>query len=254
MTTTISQRRDKILALAYKNNHVSIKQLSHELGVSEATIRRDLQGIAAEGLLELSHGGASVVRNNADYSFISKSMRNSEAKKIIASLAINLINDGDLIFLGSGTTCFELAKLLRGKRDITVIVNSVRTAQELEAPGLNVLMLGGQFRPDRMDCIGPIAAQTLDQLRGYTAFLGTDGLNMDFGFTSIDIESANILHLAVKNSTEVIVLADSSKFDKLALYKTTETHNVSKVITEKRPTNAWCQFFKDNGIELIFSD
>ena len=246
----MNERREKILAFAYKRGHVSVKELSDALKVSEATIRRDLQGIATEGLLELNHGGASVVKHS-DYSFISKSIRNVEAKRVIASLATELVQDGDQIFLDSGTTCFAMTKFLRTKKSLSVIVNSVRTAQELQAPGLNVLMLGGQYRPNRMDTIGPIAYETLNRLRGYLTFLGTDGLSRDFGFTSIDIESANLFGLAVRNGRESILLADSSKFDKPALYKITDIHSISTIITEKMPSESWRRFFNENEIKII---
>ena len=181
-------------------------------------------------------------------------MRNVEEKRVIAALATELINDGDQIFLDSGTTCFEMAKYLRTKKSLSIIVNSVRTAEELNAPGLNVLMLGGQYRPDRMDTIGPIAYQTLDRLRGFSTFLGTDGMSRDFGFTSIDIESANLFGLAVKNAKESILLADSSKFDNPALYKITDIHSISTVITEKKPSAEWCSFFDKNEIKLIYPE
>jgi hypothetical protein len=113
--------------------------------VSEATVRRDLHGLAAEGLLQLNHGGASVVRGS-DHSFLSKLTQNVEAKQTIAQLAAQLVCDGEQLFLDSGTTCFAMTAFLRAKRGLSVIVNSIRTAQEL-APGINVLMLGGQYRP-----------------------------------------------------------------------------------------------------------
>lgn len=251
MLSTINERREKILALAYKQGQVRVKELSNTLNVSEATIRRDLQGIAAEGLLDVNHGGACVVKHS-DYSFISKSMRNVEAKKIIASLAAQLVQDGDQIFLDSGTTCFAMAKFLRTKKSLSVIVNSIRTAQELRAPGLNVLILGGQYRPERMDAIGPITYETLNHLRGYLAFLGTDGLSKDFGFTSIDIESANLFGLAAKNGRESILLADSSKFNKPALHKITDIRSISTIITEKKPSPEWCRFLSENGIKIIY--
>jgi DeoR/GlpR family transcriptional regulator of sugar metabolism len=253
MLSTINERREKILAFAYKHGRVWVKELSDVLNVSEATVRRDLQGIAAEGLLELNHGGACVVKHS-DYSFISKSMRNVEAKRVIALLAAELVRDGDQIFLDSGTTCFAMTKFLRTKKSLSIIVNSVRTAQELQAPGLNVLMLGGQYRPERMDTIGPIAYETLNRLRGYLTFLGTDGLSRDFGFTSIDIESANLFGLAVQNGRESILLADSSKFDRPALYKITDIHSISTIITEKTPSEIWRRFFNENGIKIIHPD
>ncbi len=249
MIQTIQKRREEILAIAYRSGHVLVKALSDDLGVSEATIRRDLQGLAADGHIELTHGGAKVIFNS-DYSFISKSLRNVEAKGKIAELATSIINDGDQIFLDSGTTCFQMTSSLRSKRSMTIILNSVRTAQELRIPGLNVLILGGQYRPDRMDTVGPMALESLERLRGYRAFLGTDGISMDFGLTSVDIESAHVLSIVAKNAKECILIADSSKFDQPSLYKITDFNAISTIITEKEPSEQWCQFFEDNKIKV----
>ena len=251
MTSTIQQRREAAMDHVYRLGHVSVRQLAEDLGVSEATVRRDLQGLAAEGLLELTHGGASVVRT-PDYSFISKSRRNIEAKRTIAKMACELISDGEQLFLDSGTTCFEMTSFLRSKKSLSVIVNSVRTAQELEAPGVNVLLLGGQYRPDRMDTVGPIAFEALEQLRGYRAFLGTDGMSLDFGLTSVDIDSAHIFALATRNARECILLADSSKFDQPSLYKITDFHCISTVITEKKPSPEWEQFFENQMVKVLY--
>ena len=217
----MDQRKEQILSLAYQGGHILVRKLAEQLNVSEATIRRDLHGLASEGLLELNHGGASVVRN-ADHSFLAKSVRNIEAKRMIAKMACDLISDGDQIFLDSGTTCFEMTSFLRSKRGLSVIINSTRTAQELYTPTLNVLMLGGQYRPDRLDTVGPIAAEVLERLRGYRAFLGTDGLGMDFGLSASDVDSAHIYSLAAKNACERILLADNSKFNHPSLYKITD--------------------------------
>jgi|FrelakmetLWP11LW_1041352.scaffolds.fasta_scaffold15171_2 DeoR family fructose operon transcriptional repressor len=251
MASTNQQRRDFILTQAYQSGHVSVRQVAETLGISDATVRRDLHSIAAEGLLELTHGGASVVRTS-DYSFISKSLRNIAAKRTIAKLACSLIADGEQLFLDSGTTCFEMTVFLRSKRSLSVIVNSVRTAQELQAPGVSVLLLGGQYRPERMDTIGPIAFEMLERLRGYRAFLGTDGLGMDSGLTSVDIDSAYIFTLAARNARECILLADSSKFDQPSLYKTTDFHRISAVITEKQPSPEWEKFFSERNINVVF--
>lgn len=252
MKTTIQQRRDEILTNVYQSGHISVREIALELNVSEATIRRDLNCLAAEGLLGLTHGGASVIRTS-DYSFLSKSRRNIEAKRTIAELACELISDGEQIFLDSGTTCFELVKFLRSKKSLTVIVNSIRTAQEFYAPGVNVLLLGGQYRSDRMDSIGPIAFEVLERLRGYRAFLGTDGISPDFGMTSVDIDSAHLFNLASRNARECILLADSSKFDQPSLYKITDFNCISTVITEKQPSVEWQEFFENQNIKVIYS-
>jgi DeoR/GlpR family transcriptional regulator of sugar metabolism len=251
MTNSTQQRREVILTSAYRDGFVGVRQLADDLSVSEATVRRDLHGLAAEGLLQLNHGGASVIRGS-DHSFLSKLTRNVEAKQTIAQLAAELVCDNEQLFLDSGTTCFAMTAFLRAKRGLSVIVNSIRTAQELHAPGINVLMLGGQYRADRMDTIGPMAISSLDKLRGYLAFLGTDGLGKDFGLTSIDIESAHIFGQAIRNARQSILLADSSKFDNPGLYKIADWSQISKVISEKRPVETWCSFFAKQGIELIY--
>ena len=250
MIQNIQKRREEILAICYRSGHVQVKKLAEELDVSEATVRRDLQGLAAEGHLELTHGGAKVIFNS-DYSFISKSLRNVEAKNTIAQMACSIINDGDQLFLDSGTTCFQMTGALRAKRGLTIILNSVRTAQELRTPSLNVLILGGQYRPDRMDTVGPMALECLERLRGYRAFLGTDGISMDFGLTSVDIESAHVLSLVAKYAKECVLIADSSKFDQPSLYKITEMSTISTIITDKEPSEEWCNFFKENNIKII---
>jgi DeoR/GlpR family transcriptional regulator of sugar metabolism len=251
MTHSTQQRRELILTSAYRDGFVGVRQLADELSVSEATVRRDLHGLATKGLLQLNHGGASVIRS-CDHSFLSKSTRNVEAKQIIAQLAAQLVGDNEQLFLDSGTTCFAMTAFLRSKRGLSVIVNSIRTAQELHAPDLNVLMLGGQYRADRMDTVGPMAISSLDKLRGYLAFLGTDGLGMDFGLTAIDIESAHIFGQAIRNARQSILLADCSKFDNPGLYKIADWSTISKVVTEKRPVETWCSFFAEQGIELIY--
>jgi len=247
----MDQRKEQILSLAYQEGHILVRKLAEQLSVSEATIRRDLHTLASEGLLELNHGGASVVRN-ADYSFLAKSVRNVEAKRVIAKMACELISDGEQLFLDSGTTCFEMTSFLRSKRGLSVIINSTRTAQELYAPTLNVLMLGGQYRPDRLDTVGPMAAEVLERLRGYRAFLGTDGLGMDFGLSASDVDSAHIYSLAAKNARERILLADSSKFDHPSLYKITDFNQVSTVITEKKPSPKWGDFLEKQNVKVVY--
>lgn len=251
--TTIKQRQDAILTQAYQSGHVSIREIALELDVSEATVRRDLRGLAAEGLIELTHGGASVV-NTTDYSFMSKSRRNIDAKRVIAQLASTLITNHDQIFLDSGTTCFEMAAYLRARKSLSVIVNSIRTAQELKAPGVNVLLLGGQYRPERMDTVGPISYEVLERLRGYRAFLGTDGVSMEFGLSAVDIDSAHIFALAARNARDCVLLADSSKFEEPSLFKITDFSRISTVVTEKTPSPEWQAFFKDNNIRIICPD
>jgi len=250
MSQATQQRRRRILDELLDRKHVAVKDLAEDMAVSDATVRRDLKALADERQLKLVHGGATLP-DTVDYSFRAKERRNLDAKRLIARLAADLIDDGDQLFLDSGTTCFELAGLIRRKR-VSVLVNSARVALELNGPQLEVIMAGGQYRPDRMDTVGPIAMSTLQQLRGYRAFLGADGLSMDCGPTASDIESAHLYRLAVDHAEEVNLLVDHSKFARPSLCKIVDWNQIHRVVTDRRPDDAWLDFFHSHNIETIY--
>ncbi|MEI8195647.1 MAG: DeoR/GlpR family DNA-binding transcription regulator, partial [Phycisphaerae bacterium] len=168
----------------------------------------------------------------------------------IGQLAASLVSDGDQIFLDSGTTCFEMAVPLAARRGLSVIVNSARLALELRTAG--VIILGGQYRPDRMDTIGPIAVNTVEQLRGYHAFIGADGISMDFGVSAADIESADLNRRVVIQARATTLLVDHSKFASASLFKIVDFDKISRVITDQKPTPDWLEFFEGRKIEVIW--
>lgn len=231
------------------NKHVTVRDLAASMSISEATVRRMLKALADSNQITLVHGGATLAANSA-FSFQAKLLRNMDAKRVIGQLAADLVADGDQLFLDSGTTCFEMAAPLCHKRGVSVLVNSARLALELQAPGLSVIMLGGQYRPDRMDTIGPITTSTLDQLRGYRAFIGADGLSMDFGPSAADIDSAHLYRLAVTNARETVLLVDHSKFENASLFKIVEWDKIHHVVTDAAPAPHWQTFFTERNIKV----
>ena len=245
------QRKVRILEILYRSGHVLVKDLAVEMGISEATVRRDLKTMAEAQELELVYGGATLKRN-ADFSFRSKNNRNIEAKRVVGELAVGLIQDGDQIFLDSGSTTFQIAGLLKGRRSLSVIANSIRLAEELAAiPDVNVIMLGGQYRSDRMDTVGPLAMEAMEQLRGYKAFIGADGVSMDFGPAANDIESSHLYRLAVRHARETILVLDHTKFEVPSLYKIVEWEAISTVVTDRLPPPEWIRFFEDKKVALV---
>lgn len=251
MSTSSRQRRQRILTELFERRHVTAKDLATRIGVSEATIRRDLKGLADDGQIELVYGGATL-RRASDFSFHSKATRNIEGKQVIGRLAAGLVNDEDHVFLDSGTTCFEMAAFLKRKRGLSVIVNSARLATELDAPGLSVIMVGGQYRPDRTDFVGPLAMSILNQLRGYVCFIGADGLHMESGPTAADIESASLYRLAVQNARQTVLLVDQSKFTAPSLYKIVDWDRISLVVMDQAPPAAWADFFHSRNIRAVY--
>jgi DeoR/GlpR family transcriptional regulator of sugar metabolism len=251
MRTSARHRRDSILAELYEKKEVTASSLSDLLGASEATVRRDLRALADEGSLELNYGGARLP-SRVDFSYRSKAVRNVEAKRIIGQMAGELVAEGDQVFVDSGTTCFQLTPVLKRRRSLSVIVNSARLALELDMPHLDVILLGGHYRPDRMDTVGPLARAALDQLRGYKAFIGADGLSTDIGLLASDVESAFLFRQAVANARETTLLADHTKFLTPALCKIVGWEPIGRVVTDRRPSQEWMHFFQERNIEVIY--
>jgi DeoR/GlpR family transcriptional regulator of sugar metabolism len=158
------------------------------------------------------------------------------------------------LFVDSGTTCFEMAPLLSRKRGLSVVLNSARLALELKAPDMNLIMLGGQFRPERMDTVGPITLANLEQLRGFTAFIGADGLSMDFGPAAVDMESAHLYRLAIANARETVLLVDHTKFEAPSLFRIVEWDRIDHVVTDRPPAPEWVDFFANQNIDIHHPD
>ena len=253
MSQATKERRKQIVAQLLDNKHVTVKELATSMDVSGATVRRDLKALADEGELLLVHGGATLPRQR-DFSFRAKQLRAVEQKRIIGRLAAALVMDGDQVFLDSGSTCSEMVPYLKKMHGVTVLANSARVALELNAPGLNVFLIGGEYRPDRMDTVGPMAMSTLNQVRGYLAFIGADGLSMDFGPSASDAASAHLHRLVLQNARAAVLLVDSSKFGGASLFQIVDWSRISKVVTDREPDEAWKRFFEERNIELIFTE
>lgn len=247
------QRREQILAAILEQRHVTARDLAVEVAASEATVRRDLKAMAADGAIELVYGGATL-RRPSDGSFRSKSERNLEAKRIIGRLAADLIGDDEQIYLDSGTTCFEMIPFLKTRQRLSIICSSARLALELDHPGISVILLGGQYRPDRMDTVGPLATASLEQLRGYACFIGADGLDRDFGPAAADIESADLNRRAVRNARKTVMLVDHTKFAAASLFKLVEWNLVSRLVTDRAPAPEWMEFLDARGIQVDYPE
>lgn len=248
---TSEQRREKIRGRIQATGHVAVKSLAADMDVSEATARRDLRALADAGQVDLVYGGATLP-HAADFSLQSREGRNVEAKRVVGDLAAALVKDGEMLYVDSGTTCFEMRHALAGRKGLSVIVNSTRLAVELgKNPEISVVQLGGHYRAERMDAVGPLAVAAIEQLRGYVAFLGADGLDMDFGLTASDIQTAFLYQHVLRNARESILLVDHTKFLTPSLFKICPWDAVSRVVTDRPPDAPWVDFLNRSGIELI---
>jgi len=247
------ERRKQIMAQLLDRKHLTVKELAASMRVSGATVRRDLKALAGEEEVLLVHGGATLPRQR-DFSFRAKQLRAVEQKRIIGRLAAALLLDGDQVFLDAGTTCSEMVPYLKKMQGVTVLANSARLALQLNGPELSVFLIGGEYRPDRMDTVGPMAMSTLNQVRGYVAFIGADGLSMDFGPSASDVASAHLHRLVIEHAREAVLLVDSSKFGGASLFQIVDWPRISKVVTDREPDDDWKRFFEEQDIEVIYPE
>lgn len=256
MSQATADRRQRILTELLDSKRVTVRELAEVMAVSEATVRRDLRELAHREEVTLVHGGATLPKNG-DYSIQAKRLRHVEEKTRIGAVAAGLVQDGEQVFLDPGTTSFAMLDHLRRRRGVTIITNSIRLAGALDGGGGTgpaALLLGGQVRPDRMDAVGPLALTVLEQLRGYSAFLGADGLTMEFGPSAADIESAHLHRLVVQHAREATLLVDHSKFETCSLFRIVEWERITRIVTDRPPTDAWRTFLDQHGVAVVVAE
>jgi DeoR family fructose operon transcriptional repressor len=138
--------------------------------------------------------------------------------------------------------------------DITILANSARLALELDASGVQMFLIGGEYRPDRMDTIGPMAVETLNQVRGYMAFIGADGLSMDFGPSASDLASAHLHRQVIHNASQTVLLVDRSKFASPSLFQIVDWSQINSIVTDHEPGSEWRRFFRDRDINVVLPE
>ncbi len=193
----------------------TVSQLCALLNASEATVRRDLNALAAEGKLKKVFGGATSIRQMGLFEE-HVSRRESvmfEEKNAIATYAASLVQDGDFIYIDSGTTTACMIPHLKNTK-ATYVTNGVVHAYRLLRAGLNVYLIGGKLRPATEAVVGSEAVRSLQKYNFTKAFMGTNGISLDEGFTTPDSEEANIKQCAIEQSFVSFILADHTKFNR----------------------------------------
>ncbi len=227
----MNDRQSKILGILAVGDQTSVNDLSRELSVSSVTIRQDLSYLEKEGLLKRVHGGA-VLRGADDIT--SRLGINYEKKIVIARRAASLVEDGETIFIESGSINALFAKELLNRSGITVVTTNVFIARQMrKAKHIQVVLMGGIYQHESESVVGQLTKACIEQVNFGKAFIGIDGFSRDAGFTSKDMMRAEIAAKIIVRSREAIVLTDSSKFGRSELQRICATGEIDCVITDR---------------------
>jgi DeoR/GlpR family transcriptional regulator of sugar metabolism len=179
------ERQNQIVLFLQRSQRISISEVCVNFSVSEATARRDLEALASEGRIQRVHGGAIALTQAPSESPILQRQDEQTNEKIrIGQAAAALVQEGETVFLGSGTTVLEAARSLRGRRNLTVLTNSLPVVNALAgAEGITLICLGGMLRDSELSFIGHITEQALAEVRADKVFIGTRAISMEHGLT-----------------------------------------------------------------------
>jgi DeoR family transcriptional regulator of aga operon len=252
---TTVQRRVHILEQLNKDGQVNIADLSNELNVTEVTIRNDLTRLEQKKMLIRARGGAiKVDRVGTDFNISDKNKHRYEQKSFIGKAAVTLIEDGDTVIFDSGTTTSELTKQL-GDKTITVITNSLNVINQLaESENATVIVPGGYLRKKSLSLVGGAAEDSLKNYFCDKLFLAVDGISADFGLSTPNVEEAHLNKVMISISQKVIVVTDSSKFNKRSLAFIANITDIDTIITDSGIPDDERIKLENAGIEVIIAD
>lgn len=247
------ERRQKIMDILQKNKKVYVAKLAQEFGITEETVRRDLEKLENQNLLQRSYGGAVLIeKTNEDLSFDQRSITHVAEKRKITEKAQQLIEKGDTIFMDSSSTALMLRPYLENKENITIITNSIRLLYDAALnTNLHIISTGGKLKENSFALIGPTALDTIDKFTVDVAIISCKALNKEHGFMESTEEEAMIKKNMLKHAKKIILLADHHKFDKIAFTRIGYLEEINTLITDQRPNQEWCNLLQEKNIQLI---
>jgi DeoR family transcriptional regulator, fructose operon transcriptional repressor len=244
------ERHRIILDLLQRKEVVKIQEFVEATSSSESTIRRDLSQLEKERKLKRVHGGASLLHQRGiELSILEKSTKNLEEKQKIAQYAANLIQEGDCIYLDAGTTTFQMIPFISAK-NIKVVTNGLTHLEALLEHQIETYVTGGYVKSKTRALIGRGAQEGLQAYRFDKAFMGVNGIHLDYGYTTPDPEEATVKKLAIHLSEKAFILADHSKFNEFTFSKIADLHEAT-IITSEIDQDMYEDWMKKTVIKVV---
>lgn len=231
------ERQQRIKDILNENGIVQVSRLAEEFGVSELTIRRDLDQMAESRLLKRTHGGATILRNmNAEPHYLQKAAQFAEEKRRIAAKAAELVEDDDIVMVNSGTTTSAILKaLLDSGKILTIITNNIDVFSHPDTMGnCTIILTGGVYRSRSRALSGNMSINLLEGIFANKAFLGVDGISDEAGLTTPIYEESVVSRMMLRHTKgKVFVVCTHNKIGVVSNYQIGKTEEVYGIITDK---------------------
>ncbi len=247
------ERRRIILQRVNRDGRVLVSQLARDLSISPVTVRNDLNALAKEGLVLRAHGGAVKAESALlDREVGEKARLHVEQKLAIAARAAAFVSAGQCVILDSGSTTTAVARAIKAVKNLTVITNALNIAIELvDSPGVEVILTGGVLRRNSLSTVGHLGEDVLTGLTADVFFLGVDGVDARFGYTTPNLLESRVNQQMIRIAKETIVVADSSKFGRRSLAVICPIDQARRIITDSRIDPQQVRDLEAQGIEVI---
>jgi DeoR family transcriptional regulator, aga operon transcriptional repressor len=249
-------RQERITTLLDEQGFVRVSDLADRFGVSQVTVRTDLQSLEEHGRVRRIRGGAmpaGLLRSEQPFEIAERHL--AREKAAIGAYAASLVSDGDTVLLDVGTTTTAVARALVARtelRDVTVITSGLRVALELETawPRLSVVVTGGTLRPLQHSLVNPLATMMLERLNASIAFIGCNGVDVAGGVTNINLPEAEVKRAMLLGARRRVIVADASKLGEVEVAKVCDLYEASLVVTDASADASVVSELSDAGIEV----
>lgn len=248
----LSARQAEILRLVRNLGRLAIADLATHLAVSEETVRRDVRPMAATGVVRKLHGAVAVAAATTEPPLSRRMQENVEAKQRIAAAAAAQIEDGDSVMLDTGSTTIFVARALARRQRLIVVTNSTEVARVLaQTDGSRVFLAGGEIRADDAAVFGPQTAMFVGQFVARTAILSIGGIDPVHGLTDYHVGEAEFSRAVIPQVDRVIVVADSTKFQRRGFARVCGFESIDMVITDAPPPADTAARLAEAGVTVL---
>lgn len=249
----IPERQKQILTLLIRQGRLSVAEIVRQFSISEATARRDLGSLASQGKVQRVHGGVIAIdQAPPELPILERAPEQSDEKARIGRVTADMVAEKETVFLGSGTTALEVARNLRGHKNLTVITNSLPVLNMLAGiKEITVISLGGMLRDSELSFIGHITEQALAEVRADKVIVGTRGISLEHGLTNDYLQETLTDRAILKTGREVIIVADHTKVNRAATALLAPLKRIHTLVTDSGADQKFVQAVKRHGIQVI---